>query len=937
MALTMTLDDSFIRRGSEPTFTHSVEFAPAACLTPTTAFRRSSSAVQPHAAYPKQLLQRYSVRHTIGTGAFAKVKLGVHRLSGQYVAIKIIDRSKIPSEPDMVRVETEITALKRLHHQHVASLYEVLDDGLVVYLVMEYVPGGELFDLLVTKGRCSEAEACRYFRQIVCAVAHCHRKGIAHRDLKPENILLNDRMQVKLVDLGLSAVAADASSLHSMIVSTASGSPSYAAPEVMAGLPHRVEATDIWSLGIVLYALVCGWLPFDNENLLVLQSIINRGEYLVPDFMSPSCEELISRMLQHRPENRISMEELLQHPWLTSGLAGPLDPDGGLIQGREAAAELVLARALSDLHRLTLDEVHKQLDTNPFGAVAADMRLLVRQMRDAPNGHLTLFVPHTAISHRRLSDSNIPSFFRSSSSNDASTSHSADRIDASKGSTSHINGGSSSSGGGRGLNGLLAWRFSSLDGGIETASSSAPDDLPSISPFSSAYDIGAFARRMSSQTGGQSDGCLGVHSAATPSSPAHRLSGTAAAVSFAAFSTGAGSSMDASPTVARLPGHSLNVGQSDGNSSSSNTANLAPATAAAAAAAAALSGTQSSSYGNSYGNSMAASPDVAAPHIRPRAQTGDKTQPSFHPRHRERSNTTGQATGKRPLLLLPPSHTEPDAENTVVPPEMFWRSSSPVPLTEDDICDSPTATDGGGGLIASWEAATTEDITAAAAAYCLSPQSAASPASASSPTTKAGPTFLPMNTAAAAAGGGPVKAVSDADVTLDGAVVDEEGTSQSRRSTAASITFEDADDNTTALPGAVRGRRGKEKPLGWLAGAGTTVRVLLSRIFPASKETAAPRELKGVYSTANTSMSSPSQVRDRLLETLRQMDATVEGAGFQFRVVFGDERSSSAVVVGVEVCRVSAVGVTGVLMRRVKGKVMDYNRLCKDVLARLKL
>ncbi|XP_065310808.1 maternal embryonic leucine zipper kinase-like isoform X2 [Dermacentor albipictus] len=238
----------------------------------------------------EDLDEQYILLETIGSGGFAKVKLGLHILTGEKVAIKIMDKRSLGE--DLPRVKLEITALKDLSHQNICKLYQVIETSTKIYLVLEYCPGGELFDYIVEKERLSEGEARHFFRQIVSAVAYIHSQGYAHRDLKPENLLLDENHNLKLIDFGLCA-----------------------RPKV-----------DIWSMGVLLYALLCGCLPFDDENVAVLYRKIQLGEYDCPLWLSSSSVELLSEMMTVVPEKRISITQLLNHPWLVKGYGCPVSP-----------------------------------------------------------------------------------------------------------------------------------------------------------------------------------------------------------------------------------------------------------------------------------------------------------------------------------------------------------------------------------------------------------------------------------------------------------------------------------------------------------------------------------------------------------------------------------------------------------------------------------
>ena len=233
------------------------------------------------------------------------------------------DREKKLNKKNSVRREIKI--LRLFAHPHIIRLYEVVDTPSDIYVVMEYVRAGELFDYIVEKGRLPESEARHFFQQIVSGVEYCHRHMVVHRDLKPENLLLDASMAVKIADFGLSNVMRDGHFLK-----TSCGSPNYAAPEVISGRLYAGPEVDVWSCGVILYALLCGSLPFDDENIPNLFKKIKAGAYSLPSHLSPGVRDLIPRMLLVDPLKRITVPEIRQHPWFTLHLPRYLATPGGL-------------------------------------------------------------------------------------------------------------------------------------------------------------------------------------------------------------------------------------------------------------------------------------------------------------------------------------------------------------------------------------------------------------------------------------------------------------------------------------------------------------------------------------------------------------------------------------------------------------------------------
>ncbi|KAL4857741.1 SNF1-related protein kinase catalytic subunit alpha [Chlorella vulgaris] len=257
-------------------------------------------------------LQNYRLGKTLGIGSFGKVKVAEHILTGHKVAIKILNRKKIKQMDMEEKVRREIKILRLFMHPHIIRLYEVVETPNDIYVVMEYVKSGELFDYIVEKGRLLEDEARHFFQQIISGVEYCHRNMVVHRDLKPENLLLDSKMNVKIADFGLSNVMRDGHFLK-----TSCGSPNYAAPEVISGRLYAGPEVDVWSCGVILYALLCGSLPFDDENIPNLFKKIKGGIYTLPSHLSPGARDLIPRMLLVDPLKRITIPEIRQHPWFT--------------------------------------------------------------------------------------------------------------------------------------------------------------------------------------------------------------------------------------------------------------------------------------------------------------------------------------------------------------------------------------------------------------------------------------------------------------------------------------------------------------------------------------------------------------------------------------------------------------------------------------------
>jgi len=252
----------------------------------------------------------YVLGRTLGVGSFGKVKLAQHELTKHKVAVKILNRKKIQSLDMDDKVRREIKTLKLFMHPHITRLYEVIDTPTDIFVIMEYVSEGELFDYIVEKGRLSEVDARRFFQQIISGVDYCHRHMVVHRDLKPENLLLDSDFNLKIADFGLSNMMKDG-----YFLKTSCGSPNYAAPEVLSGKLYAGPEVDVWSCGVILYALLCGSLPFDDESIPNLFKKIKGGIYSLPGHISDGARDLIPRMLVVDPCRRITVADIRQHGW----------------------------------------------------------------------------------------------------------------------------------------------------------------------------------------------------------------------------------------------------------------------------------------------------------------------------------------------------------------------------------------------------------------------------------------------------------------------------------------------------------------------------------------------------------------------------------------------------------------------------------------------
>ncbi|XP_075988622.1 uncharacterized protein LOC142984746 isoform X2 [Anticarsia gemmatalis] len=336
----------------------------------------------------------YELEKTIGTGNFAVVKLATHVITKTKVAIKIIDKSRLDDD-NLKKTFREIAIMKKLRHPHIVRLYQVMESSHTIYLVTEYAPNGEIFDHLVTRGRMTESEAARSFAQMVAAVGYCHSNGVVHRDLKAENLLLDKHMNIKLADFGFSNEYTSGSPL-----ATWCGSPPYAAPELFEGRQYDGPKADIWSLGVVLYVLVCGALPFDGSTLHELRSVVLSGKFRIPYFMSQDCEHLIRHMLVVEPEKRLSLRSVARHRWLNAHQPGPGPGHYELSSGvcachsarprcDDESRDTVIAHMLT-LPGLTHQHIEQAIQEDRFDHISAIYHLLMDKLHQRTSARSSL-------------------------------------------------------------------------------------------------------------------------------------------------------------------------------------------------------------------------------------------------------------------------------------------------------------------------------------------------------------------------------------------------------------------------------------------------------------------------------------------------------------------------------------------------------------------
>uniref|UniRef100_A0A1Y1MDQ7 MAP/microtubule affinity-regulating kinase 3 n=1 Tax=Photinus pyralis TaxID=7054 RepID=A0A1Y1MDQ7_PHOPY len=316
---------------------------------------------------------KYKLLKTIGKGNFAKVKLAKHVPTGKEVAIKIIDKTQL-NPGSLQKLFREVRIMKMLDHPNIVKLFQVIETDKTLYLVMEYASGGEVFDYLVLHGRMKEKEARAKFRQIVSAVQYCHQKKIIHRDLKAENLLLDSEMNIKIADFGFSNEFTPGNKLD-----TFCGSPPYAAPELFQGKKYDGPEVDVWSLGVILYTLVSGSLPFDGSTLRELRERVLRGKYRIPFYMSTDCENLLKKFLVLNPAKRASLETIMKDKWMNMGFENDelkpyVEPEPDMNDHKRIEALVCLGYNRTD--------IENSLDSAKYDDVFATYLLLGRKSTD---------------------------------------------------------------------------------------------------------------------------------------------------------------------------------------------------------------------------------------------------------------------------------------------------------------------------------------------------------------------------------------------------------------------------------------------------------------------------------------------------------------------------------------------------------------------------
>ncbi|KAL4462024.1 hypothetical protein ABPG74_000869 [Tetrahymena malaccensis] len=317
------------------------------------------------------IIGNYYVGKTIGRGTFGKVKMGLHTYTMENVAIKILDKDKIVDESDKIRVAREIQILRKIRHPNIIQLYEIIESQTQLFLITEYAPNNELFDFIVKRNRLNERQSARFLLQILSAVEYLHQNNIVHRDLKPENLLLDCNNNIKVVDFGLSNMYEDGQTLK-----TACGSPCYAAPEMVSGKRYEGLKTDIWSCGIILYAMLCGYLPFEDSNTTDLYKKIINDPVKLPKFLTDRSKSILNGILEKNPEKRFTIEAIRKHDFCILNSNQPILK--GIIFGKDdILVDPLILQIIKDQYGIDSEQARVMIQNNKHNQVTATYYLLL--------------------------------------------------------------------------------------------------------------------------------------------------------------------------------------------------------------------------------------------------------------------------------------------------------------------------------------------------------------------------------------------------------------------------------------------------------------------------------------------------------------------------------------------------------------------------------
>ena len=322
----------------------------------------------------RKYIGQFILGEKIGQGTFGIVVLGTHRLTKEKVAVKILDKHKILQETDKSRLEREIKIIKKMRHNNIVHLYDVKETPTSLYIIMEYINGKELFEYIISNKKLSELESCKFYQQIISGIEYLGKIKVVHRDIKPENLLLDNKNNIKIVDFGLSN-----SYPKNELLTTACGSPCYAAPEMINGEKYYGLKADIWSSGIVLYAMLCGYLPFEESDNEKLYKKITAGKFKTPNFLSESAKDFLHRVLDVDPKSRITIPQMKKHPWFNQ-INPKLNMSEGLLLNKVIVPidENIVSKMVNE-YKFNGEEVRTNLLLNNHNHITTTYFLILNQ------------------------------------------------------------------------------------------------------------------------------------------------------------------------------------------------------------------------------------------------------------------------------------------------------------------------------------------------------------------------------------------------------------------------------------------------------------------------------------------------------------------------------------------------------------------------------
>ncbi|KAJ8617471.1 hypothetical protein MRB53_013657 [Persea americana] len=314
--------------------------------------KKSTSAASA-AASSSVLHGKYELGRLLGHGTFAKVYHARNLQSGKSVAMKIVGKEKVIKVGMMEQVKREISVMKMVKHRNIVQLHEVMASKSKIYLSMELVRGGELFSK-ISKGRLKEDAARFYFQQLISAVDFCHSRGVYHRDLKPENLLLDEDGSLKVTDFGLSALSDHLK--QDGLLHTTCGTPAYVAPEVIGKKGYDGAKADLWSCGVILFVLLAGFLPFQDDNIVAMYKKIYRGDFKCPPWFSPESRRLVTKLLDPNPNTRITVSKLIETSWFKKSIPRSVKKDEEDEEAEKSKNEHQQLETMNAFHIISLSE-----------------------------------------------------------------------------------------------------------------------------------------------------------------------------------------------------------------------------------------------------------------------------------------------------------------------------------------------------------------------------------------------------------------------------------------------------------------------------------------------------------------------------------------------------------------------------------------------------